>query len=433
MFVADRGGYRPYRIWSHDSVSHQADILGVDEQMKTHSDRSSLIYLIALGAFSLGMASYVTAGLIPMIKVSFSVSVAVAAQLVTAFTLAYGLGSPIFVALLPANRQRGGLLLALGLFVFANALSALAESFTTLMVWRAVAGIGAGMYLAMGIGASAAISSPENRGKAIAIIMGGMASGVVLGVPLSLLIAEKMGWQAALWLITILGFAALVGLQLKLPVLPAVVESSLGQKLAILADGHVATILLVSLLAAIASLGMYTFIAPLLADQEVGGTRSVTPFLWVWGIGGVLGSFLIGPLVDRIKGPPLTLAIMLALAGSLFALPITAAINTWLVMLPIVLWGAVGWALQVPQNNELILARQAQGDGNLAIALNESALYLGSAIGAAAGGLMLLLQLPIWSLAVLAGVVAAVGAALQLINLRHPIKRIGQADVGPCN
>ena len=55
----------------------------------------SSIYLIAIGAFSLGMASYVTAGLIPMIETSFSVSIAVAAQLVTAFTLAYGLGSPI--------------------------------------------------------------------------------------------------------------------------------------------------------------------------------------------------------------------------------------------------------------------------------------------------------------------------------------------------
>ena len=73
----------------------------------------SPIYLIALGAFALGMASYVTAGLIPMIEASFTVSVAVAAQLVTAFTLAYGLGSPIFVALTPAHRQRTGLLLAL--------------------------------------------------------------------------------------------------------------------------------------------------------------------------------------------------------------------------------------------------------------------------------------------------------------------------------
>lgn len=377
------------------------------------------IYLIALGAFALGMASYVTAGLIPMIESSFSVSVAVAAQLVTAFTLAYGLGSPVFVALTPPDRQRTGLLVALALFVVANAASALATSFDSLMIWRAVAGIGAGVYLAMGIGASAALSTAERRGKSIAIIMGGMASGVVLGVPLSLMIADQTGWQAALWLVTLLGLLALVGLALMLPALPAAPASSLRQKLAILADGHVVTILLVSLLAAIASLGMYTFIAPLLADPDHGAVRSVTPYLWIWGIGGVLGSFLIGPVVDRVRGPVLVLAIMLILAASLFVLPFAAALGAWLVVLPIALWGAVGWALQVPQNNELILARQAQGDGNLAIALNESALYLGSAIGAAAGGFVLLLQLPTWTLAASAGAVALVGALLQVVNLRR--------------
>jgi predicted MFS family arabinose efflux permease len=384
-----------------------------------HTHKQSSIYLIALGAFALGMASYVTAGLIPMIEASFTVSVAVAAQLVTAFTLAYGLGSPIFVALTPAHRQRTGLLVALGLFVIANAASAQAEDFTVLMIWRAIAGIGAGVYLAMGIGASAAVSTPERRGKAIAIIMGGMASGVVLGVPLSLLVAEQMGWQAALWLVTLLGLMAFFGLLLKLPALPAATASSLSEKLAILGDGHVLVILLVSLLAAIASLGMYTFIAPLMTDPAYGAVSSVTPYLWVWGIGGVLGSFLIGPLVDRVKGPTLTFAIMLILCVSLLVLPLSAAMNSWLVMLPIALWGAVGWALQVPQNNELILARQAQGDGNLAIALNESALYLGSAIGAAAGGFVLLLQMPTWTLAASAGAVAALGALLQIINLRR--------------
>lgn len=389
------------------------------------------IYLIALGAFALGMASYVTAGLIPMIESSFSVSVAVAAQLVTAFTLAYGLGSPVFVALTPPDRQRSGLLVALGLFVIANAASALSASFNALMAWRAVAGIGAGVYLAMGIGASAALSGAEHRGRSIAIIMGGMASGVVLGVPLSLMIAGQTGWQGALWLVTLLGLLAFAGLSFMLPALPAAPASSMRQKLAILADGHVVTILLVSLLAAIASLGMYTFIAPLLADPAHGGVRSVTPYLWVWGIGGVLGSFCIGPVVDRVRGPVLVLAIMLILAASLFVLPAAAALGAWLVMLPIALWGAVGWALQVPQNNELILARQAQGDGNLAIALNESALYLGSAIGAAAGGFVLLLQMPTWSLAACAGSVALAGALLQLVNLRRPAGSPGTAQTAP--
>lgn len=397
-----------------------------------HTTSSQLpIYLIALGAFALGMASYVTAGLIPMIESSFSVSVAVAAQLVTAFTLAYGLGSPIFVALTPPDRQRTGLLVALGLFVIANAASALSDSFNTLMIWRAVAGIGAGVYLAMGIGASAALSTPARRGKAIAIIMGGMASGVVLGVPVGLMIADQTGWQAALWLVTLLGLLAFAGLSILLPALPAAPTSSLRQKLAILADGHVVTILLVSLLAAIASLGMYTFIAPLLADPAYGAVRSVTPYLWIWGIGGVLGSFCIGPVVDRVRGPVLVLAIMLMLCASLFMLPFAAALGAGLVMLPIALWGAVGWALQVPQNNELILARQAQGDGNLAIALNESALYLGSAIGAAAGGFVLLLHMPTWTLAACAGSVALIGALLQVINLRRPAGTPGTAQPAP--
>lgn len=383
------------------------------------SNRTSPTYLIALGAFALGMASYVTAGLIPLIQSSLSVSVAMAAQLVTAFTLAYGIGSPVFVALVPPGRQRAGLLLALLVFVLANAGSALSNSFLMLVVCRAVAGVGAGVYLAMGIAAAASLSTPERRGKGIAVILGGMASGVVLGVPLSLLLADQWGWQAALWLITLLGAVSWAGLYLRLPTLPKATASSLGQKLAMLGDGRVLTILLVSLLAAISSLGMYTFIAPLLSDPAYGGIRSVTPYLWVWGIGGVLGSFLIGPLVDRFRGAVLTLAIMVILAVSLLLLPQTAQWNHWLVMLPIAAWGAVGWALQVPQNNELIQARQHHGDGNLAVALNESALYLGSALGAAAGGFVLLLEQPVGNLALYAAGVATLGAFAQLFLLRQ--------------
>ncbi|TNL09642.1 MFS transporter [Kosakonia cowanii] len=387
--------------------------------MMSNYKNSSPVYLISLGAFALGMASYVTAGLLPMIETAFSVSVAIAAQLVTAFTLAYGLGSPIFVALLPAHQQRTGLLFALGLFVLANAASALSTDFTILMVFRAIAGIGAGVYLAMGIAASAALSPPDQRGKSIAVIMGGMACGTVLGVPLSLLLAEQLGWESALWLVTLLGGIAFVGLFARLPALPTVQVIPLKAKIALLTDGHVVVILLVSLLAAISSLGMYTFLAPLIAGAESGSSPSVTPYLWVWGVGGVLGSFLIGPLVDRVKGPTLTLWIMTILAVALLLLPASLSIGPWLVMLPIAIWGAVGWALQVPQNNELIKAREQQGDGNLAVALNESALYLGSALGAAMGGFLLLQQWPAWMLATSAGAVAIVGAILQLLNLRR--------------
>lgn len=378
------------------------------------------VYLIAVGAFALGMASYVTAGLMPLIAGAFSVSVAMAAQLVTAFTLAYGLGSPLAVALLPAQAQRSGLLVALAVFVLANGASALAPGFGSLLALRAIAGVGAGVYLALGIAAAAAVSAPRQRGQAIGAIMGGMASGTVLGVPLSLLLAQQLGWSAALWLVAALGALALAGLLWQLPALPAAPALALRRKLALLADGQVLAILLVSLLAAVASLGMYTFIAPLLAWSAQGAAMSATPFLWAWGVGGIAGSVLVGPLADKVRAPKLALFILLLLALALGALPLAAGWSASLMLAPIVLWGAAGWALQVPQNQQLLAVRARQGDGNLAIALNESALYLGSAIGAACGGLLLLLDWSAWSLGLGAAAVAAMAVLLQLALWRRP-------------
>ena len=379
------------------------------------------VYLIAVGAFALGMASYVTAGLMPLIASAFSISLAMAAQLVTAFTLAYGLGSPLVVALLPARAQRTGLLLALAVFVLANGASALAPGFASLLAWRAMAGIGAGVYLALGI-AAAGVSAPQQRGKAIGVIMGGMAGGTVLGVPVSLLLAQQLGWTAALWLVAVLGALALAGLLWKLPALPtasAAPATSLRRKLALLADGPVLLILLVSLLAAIASLGMYTFIAPLLAWSAHGAAISATPFLWAWGVGGIAGSVLVGPWADKVAAPKLTWLILLMLALALCALPLAGGWSAWLMLAPIALWGAAGWALQVPQNQQLLAVRAQQGDGNLAIALNESALYLGSAIGAATGGVLLLLDWPMWLLASGAALVAIAALLLQCCGVKR--------------
>ena len=377
------------------------------------------VYLIAIGAFALGMSAYVTAGLIPMIETAFSVSTTMAVQLVTTFSLAYGIGSPIGVALLPAHRQRFGLLSALALFVLINAASTFVGDFFLLLLCRTVAGICAGIYFALGIAASASLVDAQMRGRAIAIIMSGMASGAVLGVPVSLLLAERLGWQGALWLVAILGLIPLIGLLLHLPPLPCAKVSSLRSKLTILVDKQVLLILIVSLCTATASLGMYTFLAPFMANPKFGGVYSIAPYLFVWGMGGVSGSFSIGLLIHRIRGAYLTLAILLILALSLFSLPFFASIHPWFALLPIFTWGAVGWALPVPQNNELLNARAQQGDGNLAAALNASAIYSGSALGAAAGGILLFFHLPVWSLPLSAGAVAIVGAVIQVFNLRQ--------------
>lgn len=378
-----------------------------------------IVYFIALGAFSLGMASYITAGLIPLIQNEFDISIALTAQLVTVFTLAYGIGSPVVVALSPENKQRLILLLALFIFSISNLISGLAPNFSILLISRIFAGIGAGVYLAIGISISTALVKPDQRGQAISIIMSGMAAGTVLGVPLGLIISNQFGWQTSMYLIAILGLVSFYGLYIKLPIIPNLITQSLSEKLRLLKDINVLKILFISLLAAISSLGLYTYLFPLLSSDEFGSIENITPFLWIWGIGGIIGSFVVGHISKKISNEKLTAIIMFILSIALLLIPFFATITPWLTLIPIAIWGAVGWALQVPQNEQLILVREKKGGGNLAVALNESALYLGGALGAGIGGIFFYFHISLWILPIFASAVVFIGFIYQVTHINQ--------------
>ncbi|MFW1815839.1 MFS transporter [Acinetobacter guillouiae] len=378
-----------------------------------------IVYFIALGAFSLGMASYITAGLIPLIQNEFDISIALTAQLVTVFTLAYGIGSPVIVALSPENKQRLILLLALFIFSISNLISGLAPNFSILLISRIFAGIGAGVYLAIGISISTALVKPDQRGQAISIIMSGMAAGTVLGVPLGLIISNQFGWQTSMYLIAILGLVSFYGLYIKLPIIPNLITQSLSEKLRLLKDINVLKILFISLLAAISSLGLYTYLFPLLSSDEFGSIENITPFLWIWGIGGIIGSFVVGHISKKISNEKLTAIIMFILSIALLLIPFFATITPWLTLIPIAIWGAVGWALQVPQNEQLILVREKTGGGNLAVALNESALYLGGALGAGIGGIFFYFHISLWLLPIFASAVVFIGFIYQVTHINQ--------------
>ncbi|MEV0275061.1 MFS transporter [Streptomyces sp. NPDC050610] len=386
-----------------------------------------LVYLLGLGAFALGLDAYVTAGLLPAIADDFDATVSTTGQMVTAFTLAYAIASPIFATLLSASRVRTGLLASLAVFSLANAGSALAASLPVLLITRALAGVGAGLYLALAAAAAASLVDRERRGRALAVIMGGMSSGTVLGVPAGVYIAQHTSWRATLWLVTGIGIVSLIGLMLRLPQLPATETVSLRQRAQVVTDPRVASVVGVSLLAAVASLGLYTYFVPVMATGAMGSVDNITPYLWAWGVGGVLGSILIGSLVDKVRRPAtLVVGILVILTLSLLAFRLTASITPLLALLPIAIWGAVGWALQVPQQNDLLAARGERG-GPVAVALNESALYLGSAIGSGLGGAAFAYGwsgsvLPLWA----AGFAAA-ALLLQLTAVRAAARKASPA------
>ncbi|MFC9241964.1 MFS transporter [Streptomyces decoyicus] len=367
--------------------------------------------LLTLGAFTLGLDAYVMAGVLPVLADDIGTSVSLAGQLVTVFTLAYALSAPLVAGLLSGVRPRALILAALAVFTLGNGATALAPSLRTLLLARGVAGAGAGVYSALSTAAAAALVPPERRGRALALVMGGMSAGTVLGVPIGVLLAEHTGWRATMWLLTGLGAGALAGLAALLPPVPAEPAVPVRARLAALTDRAVAPVVTVSFLAAVASLGLYTYLAPVLA--AAGGVGEVAPYLWAWGAGGVLGSVLAGPLVDRTgRARMLTGGVLAVIVPALALLPVLAAAALPGAVVALVVWGAAGWALQVPQQHRLLALRAERG--TIALALNNSALYLGSAVGSALGGLALGAGLAPYALPWVAAGVAAAGLALHL-------------------
>ncbi|MED4924690.1 MFS transporter [Anoxybacillus geothermalis] len=344
------------------------------------------VLLLTIGMFALGFDAYVIAGLLPNMGATFKISASQTGQAVSVFTLCYALAAPIFATLLAGKPMRRILVLALAVFSLGNGASALASSFSMLLMARAIAGIGAGLYSPLAAAAAASLVPKQKRGRALGMTLGGMSTGTVIGVPLGLIIAEHLDWHATLWFITALGLIAMIGIVIWFPNFPASAPPSLRQRVAMMTNGRVAAIVGITFMTSIASLGLYTYIATIL--DNLADIPIVTPYLWAWGIGGVVGSFSIGTLIDRTGRPDLLMAGILAImALAMFSLPFVLPFSI-LSFLPFILWGAMGWASQAPQQHELF--RLQPNHGAAVVALNSSANYLGSAIGSALGGIVML-------------------------------------------
>lgn len=341
------------------------------------------VLFLAVAMFTMGCDDYIVAGLLPGLSASLHTSIAGVAQGVTVFNLMYMLCAPVFAILLARKPARLVLVAALAIFAAGNVLTLVSPNFAVYLVSRAIAGIGAGMFSPIAVATAAKLVAPEAKGRAMSLIWGANSAGAVVGVPVGLGLSAMVGWQAAIWGIVVLAFVALIGVALRPPRLDVEATAPVGDRLRFMGDRRVLSTVGVTCLTAAGSLGLYTFIAPL----QAGTVNSPEFALTLWTLGGLLGSTAIGFLVDRTGNPRLVMAaILVALLATIVALPAVSAVPI-LGLLPFLLWGALGWATGVPQ--QLSLLEIEPEHHSSVVALNGSALGLGSVIGPALGGLAL--------------------------------------------
>jgi DHA1 family inner membrane transport protein len=371
------------------------------------------ILWLVLGMFALGTDAYVVAGVLPEIAHTTRVSESLAGQLVTAFTLTYGLGAPVFATLTSRWSSPRVLVIALCGFCLANVGSALAPTFPLLLLTRILAGGCAATHSPLAYATSTRLSPPEKRGQALALVVSGFTLATVLGSPLGTWMGEHVGWQWSFALVAGLSSVACVALLVsRLPAAPAQPALSLKARLAPIREPQLLLALCPTLLSSLGFYVVYTYIAPLL-EQNM-HISDISGLLIAVGLGSVIGSWISGTAADRF-GTARSLFI------SLLLLIIMLAIFSWattglLTGLPaLFLWGGTAASIFTPQQHRLL--GLTPGHVNVILALNNAALYLGTAGGAMLGAVALRV-LPVTQLSWVGASFALLALLLLILSFR---------------
>lgn len=362
-------------------------------------------YLLAGGAFAVGTSAYVVAGLLPEISTDLDVTIAAAGQLTTAFALTYAVGAPLLATVAGGWERRGLLVAALVTAALGNLLSAVAPSYPLLLAGRVLTALGAAAFTPAATHAATLLSPPERRGRAVAAVFTGITLSLVVGVPAGTLLGGALGYRGVFGVVAGLCVAGAVAVRVLLPTVAPPAPVALRQRLAVVADVRVLTILGITVLGLMSVLCVYTYVAPLL-DASAGVSGPVLGALLVaYGAGALIGNDLGGRLTDRFGSRRPLLMTLPVITLTLATLPFTSTTVVGAGIALFLLGG--GFVVNSPVQTRLI--ELAPASSALVLSMNASAIYLGIGLAGVVGGVVVagfgVLALP------------PVGAALSLASL----------------
>ena len=353
------------------------------------------LYFLALGTFAIGTEGFMIAALLPGIATDLTVSLSMAGQLVTAFTLFYAISSPVLTALTGSIDRRKLLLATMGLFAVGNLVAAAASSYWALLFARVMLAVAAGLYVPNANAVAGALVPPDRRGRALAIVSGGFSIAVALGVPTGAFIGTHLGWRVTFVGVAVLALIASVGLTVGIPkgAGRGLATATLAERIAVIRQPGTLPALFVTTLWALGCYTMYTFISPYLTGVVDLDGAQIGYVLFGWGASAFVGVLVGGLVTDKVGARtviryalPLT---AVALAGFSFAaMYVAPAERPAVVLVAVVVWGVAAWGFSPAQQARLIGIAGLKNAPTI-LSLNASFQYFGFSLGALLGALTL--------------------------------------------
>ena len=295
------------------------------------------IFIFAFGGFGIVTTEFSVIGILPVLAREFQISIDTAGWLLSAFALTIAVTGPFMVFLTLKINRKWLMSGALFVFVLSNILSVIAPNFTVLMIARIIPALVHPVFWSVAIAAASRQVTPKDVPKAVAVVMGGISVGTVLGVPLTTYIADLVNWRGAFiaaGAINLLGLAALLAFIPSMPVPKENTQRS--SQIKALANPQLWVNLVATTIMVAGMFSTYGYLAEYLSKVSHINGKQISLLLLVFGATGVLGNWVSGialsknvMLTNRLFLIALITVHSLAYSfGGLF-LPVAAIVTAW--------------------------------------------------------------------------------------------------------
>ena len=369
---------------------------------------------LAIGAFAIGTTEFSPMGFLPQIAENLNISIPTAGMLITAYALGVMIGAPIMTLWFGHFPRRKALIILMGIFTLGNLFAAIAPNYWGLMGARIFTSLNHGAFFGIGSIVATSVVPKDKQASAVAMMFMGLTIANIGGVPLATWIGQNIGWRMSFALIAILGVITMLSLWKALPEGELEQRPDVKAELKVLTRLPVVLALLTTVMSAGAMFTLYTYIAPSLHHITHATPTVITFMLVLIGIGFSIGNHLGGKFADLSVSKTL-IGFLVVLMVMMLLFPILAK-TTIGAAIALIIWGAAAFAVVPPlQMRVMSVAHEAPG---LASSVNIGAFNLGNALGAAAGGAVLSMNMSYAMVSTTGAVLTAVGLVLVFIQMK---------------
>ncbi|WP_410650500.1 Cmx/CmrA family chloramphenicol efflux MFS transporter [Amycolatopsis sp. cmx-4-54] len=341
------------------------------------------VCVLGLSVFALGTSEFMITGLLPGMAADLNVGIPEAGLLISAFAIGMVVGAPLLAIATLRVPRRATLMALLVVFGLSHVVGALGSGYALLFATRVVSAVACAGFWAVAAATAVALVPVERRGRALAILVGGLTVANIAGVPAGTFLGQHAGWRAAFWAVTVLTVIALIGVFALVPETQnGKDKADVATELRLYRGGRFWLALGVIALAQAMIFATFSYLAPLLTEVAGLPESWVPGVLSLFGLGALIGITAGGRLADA--RPFATLYGGLAVALLALVLLAISGPATPVAILAVFLFGVAGFGVNPALN---VRAFAVAGNAPTLVGASTTAAFnVGNTLGPWLGG-----------------------------------------------